>query len=116
MVLGGPGVGKGTQCSRLAKEFGLHHISVGDLLRIEAERPESPYRDFIIESFKKAILIPAQLTTRLLQQAIFQARSQGKHQFLLDGFPRSIAQAADFEDKVRCTRFRRAHTDVIPDL
>ncbi|KAF2633000.1 cytidylate kinase [Macroventuria anomochaeta] len=100
IVPGGPGVGKGTQCSLLAEEFGLHHISVGDLLRVEAARPESPYRDFIPESIRKSILLPAQLTTQLLQQAIVQARSQEKHNFLLDGFPRSIAQVVDFEDKI----------------
>ncbi|KZM26469.1 ATP binding [Ascochyta rabiei] len=99
-VSGGPGVGKGTQCSFLAKEFGLHHISVGDLLRVEAARPESPYRDFIPESIQKSILLPAQLTSQLLQEAMGQARSQGKHAFLLDGFPRSIAQVVDFEDKI----------------
>lgn len=97
---GGPGVGKGTQCSLLAKEMGLHHISVGDLLRSEAARTKSPFRDFIPESIRKSILLPPQLTTQILQDAIAQGQLQGKHIFLLDGFPRSVAQLTDFEDKV----------------
>ncbi|KAF1357332.1 cytidylate kinase [Lizonia empirigonia] len=100
LISGGPGVGKGTQCSLLAAEFGLHHISVGDLLREEAARPDSPYRDFIPESIRRSVLLPAQLTTQLLRQAMGQAQARGKHQFLLDGFPRSVAQAVDFEAKI----------------
>ncbi|KAF1363472.1 cytidylate kinase [Lizonia empirigonia] len=103
-ISGGPGVGKGTQCSLLANEFGLHHISVGDLLREEAARPDSPYRKFIPESIRRSILLPAQLTTQLLRQALVQAQARGKHRFLLDGFPRSIAQAVDFEDKI-CSNY-----------
>jgi len=101
IVLGGPGVGKGTQSTLLAKEFGFHHISVGDLLREEAARPASPYRDFIPESIKRSILLPAQLTTQLLSQAIGRVQGQGRNMFLLDGFPRNVAQAVDFESKVR---------------
>ncbi|KAF2113719.1 cytidylate kinase [Lophiotrema nucula] len=86
-VSGGPGVGKGTQCTRLAEEFGFSHISVGDLLREEAKRPESPYREFIPESIRKSVLLPAQLTTQLLALE-------------MDGFLRSIAQAKDFGHKL----------------
>ncbi|KAF2105490.1 hypothetical protein BDV96DRAFT_592426, partial [Lophiotrema nucula] len=66
LVSGGPDVGKGTNCIRLADEFNLHHISVGDLLRAEAKWPMSPYQHFIPESIKKSLLLLAQLTTRLL--------------------------------------------------
>lgn len=37
-VLGGPASGKGTQCSKLVEEFGYRHISVGDLMRAEADK------------------------------------------------------------------------------
>jgi adenylate kinase family enzyme len=73
---------------------------VGDLLREEAKRPASPYRNFIPESIHKSVLLPAQLTTQLLSQEISRARAQGKRGFLLDGFPRSFDQAVDFELKV----------------
>lgn len=56
-VIGGPGVGKGTQCSRLAVDLGLEHISVGDLLRKESQRPSSVYADFINKSIKESVII-----------------------------------------------------------
>jgi hypothetical protein len=110
IVLGGPGVGKGTQSMLLAKEFGFRHISVGDLLRDEAARPTSPYKDFIPESIERSILLPAQLTTQLLSQAIGDMRGQERSMFLLDGFPRSVGQAVDFESKVSSFNdFRDTH-------
>ncbi|OAL07202.1 cytidylate kinase [Phaeosphaeriaceae sp. SRC1lsM3a] len=103
-VSGGPGVGKGTQCSRLAGEYDFHHISVGDLLRQEARDPSSPYSAFIAESIQKSILIPASFTTQLLSEEMSRAQAQGKRRFLLDGFPRSVEQALDFEAKI-CNKF-----------
>lgn len=93
-------MGKGTQCGLLANEFGFHHISVGDLLRGEMENPSSPYRDFISESMRKSVVVPAQLTTQLLEKEIGKAQEQGKRSFLLDGFPRSLDQVFHFELKV----------------
>lgn len=98
-LLGGPGVGKGTQCDRIAKEFDFHHICVGDLLREEAKSPTSPYRDFIPESISKSVLLPAQLTTMLLKREMGRVQADGARRFLLDGFPRNVAQAVNFESK-----------------
>ena len=98
-LLGGPGVGKGTQCGRIAKELDFIHICVGDLLREEAKSPTSPYRDFIPESISKSVLLPAQLTTMLLKREIERAQANGAKRFLLDEFPRNVAQAADSELK-----------------
>lgn len=101
---GGPGVGKGTQCVLITQEFDdFHHISVGDLLRKEESDPTSPYCDFIQESIKKSVLLPAQLTTQLLKREIGEAQAKGKCRFLLDGFPRNVEQATDFELKVFIT-------------
>ena len=58
IFIGGPGVGKGTQCAQIAKEFGFFYISVGDLLRNEAKSQTSLYKDFIPESIKKSVLLP----------------------------------------------------------
>jgi len=99
-VSGGPGVGKGTQCARAAKEFDLCHISVGDLLRAEAECPTSPYGDFISESIEKSVLIPPQLTTHLLHEQMEKAQATGQRKFVLDGFPRNLPQITDFEAKI----------------
>ncbi|KIV98444.1 uncharacterized protein PV09_09742 [Verruconis gallopava] len=99
-VSGAPGIGKGTQCKMLAKDLGFCHLSAGDLLRNEANDPESPYADFINESMRKSVLIPPQLTTQLLKREITRALDEGKERFLLDGFPRSLDQLHDFELKI----------------
>jgi adenylate kinase family enzyme len=77
---------------------------VGDLLREEAKSSTSPYRDFIPESIEKSVLLPAQLTTLLLKREMDRAQAEGARKFLLDGFPRSVVQAADFELKVSVCR------------
>lgn len=92
-VLGGPAVGKGTQCKQLARKHGFHHISVGELL----DEP-SPFADFIIESKREYVIIPAQLTVSLLQDEMSRGLSDGKRVFVIDGFPRSIDQASYFDE------------------
>lgn len=99
-VIGGPGVGKGTQCSRLAADLGFEHISVGDLLREESQRPSSVYADFINKSIKESVIIPAQLTCDLVKLKMNAAKDKGIQHFLIDGFPRSVDQAVKFEEKV----------------
>lgn len=100
-VIGGPGVGKGTQCSRLAADLALEHISVGDVLREEAKRPSSVYADFINKSIKESVVIPAQLTCDLVKLKMSAAtKERGIQHFLIDGFPRSVDQAVRFEEKV----------------
>lgn len=100
-VVGGPGVGKGTQCQLAAEQFGLEHISVGDLLRTEAQSPESPFRDFINSSFRHSVVVPATLTMLLLDEKLERAKAQNKTGILLDGFPRSEEQLQSFREQVR---------------
>jgi adenylate kinase family enzyme len=73
---------------------------VGDLLREEAKRPSSVYADFINKSIRESVIIPAQLTCDLVKLKMNGAREGGIHQFLVDGFPRSLEQAVKFEEKV----------------
>jgi hypothetical protein len=101
-TIGGPGVGKGTQCALLAQDLGFQHISVGQLLREEAERPGSEFKDFIGESFKHNITTPPWLTTVLLGKEMDKAVAEGKNRLLIDGYPRSVEQAEMFEEKVSC--------------
>ncbi|OJD28532.1 hypothetical protein ACJ73_00059 [Blastomyces percursus] len=98
-VLGGPGVGKGTQCSKLAQDLGFEHISVGDLLREEGA--STKFSDFISESMKESIIIPAQLTVHLLESKIRLLWKEGKQRFLIDGFPRSMEQILEFEEQIQ---------------
>jgi UMP-CMP kinase len=102
-VLGGPGAGKGTQCSRLVGEHGFIHLSAGDLLRAEQERSGSQFGDLIREYIKDGKIVPMEVTIKLLENAMteaLQAASSNKGKFLIDGFPRKLDQAHKFEEAV----------------
>lgn len=102
-VLGGPGAGKGTQCARLVSEHGFTHLSAGDLLRAEQERPGSQFGDLIRDYIKDGLIVPMEVTVQLLENAMTDALSKSgskKGRFLIDGFPRKMDQAHKFEDTV----------------
>jgi adenylate kinase len=89
IMLGPPGAGKGTQASRLTEDFGLPYLGTGDLLRehvkgnTELGRQAKEYMD-------KGKLVPDDLVIEMILDKIDEEGDDG---FLLDGFPRSIAQA-----------------------
>lgn len=97
-VLGGPGAGKGTQCSLIAKQYGYRHLSAGDLLREERNRPGSQYGDLINEFIKEGQIVPMHITIGLLKNAM---TADGGVRFLIDGFPRDVPQGVEFERLVR---------------
>jgi len=88
-VLGGPGAGKGTQCSRITSAFGFQHLSAGDLLREERKRPGSEYGELIENHIKEGKLVPVEITVKLIKKAMEEQGWEGGR-FLVDGFPRSI--------------------------
>ncbi|KAI9778096.1 MAG: hypothetical protein M1839_008400 [Geoglossum umbratile] len=98
---GGPGVGKGTQCTRLAQDLGLVHISVGDLLRIEKEEGQPEVRELIETHMQGGTIVPTGITMAILKAAIIRHVEGDKRRFLVDGFPRHMEQALAFE-KVIC--------------
>jgi adenylate kinase len=95
-VLGGPGSGKGTQCSRIANEYGFVHLSAGDLLRA-AIQSGSKDGALIAGMIREGKIVPQEITIRLLRAAM-DARPGCR--FLVDGFPRAMGQAAAFEEMV----------------
>jgi UMP-CMP kinase len=84
-VLGGPGSGKGTQCELISEAFDFCHLSAGELLRAERQRG-SPFGAEIERHIKQGSIVPAEITTALLLNAM---RSSGRRNFLIDGFPRN---------------------------
>jgi adenylate kinase family enzyme len=92
-VLGPPGSGKGTQAISIAKLFGFGYAAAGDLLREESKRPNSPTGKQILEIMLAGKLVPPALLVDTLRNAI---RTSPAHNFLLDGFPRSLAQDDSF--------------------
>lgn len=100
-VLGGPGAGKGTQCARLVSTYGFKHLSAGDLLRAEQERPGSQFGELIRSCIKNGEIVPMEVTVQLLENAMTEAvKSEGTSRFLIDGFPRKMDQALKFEEVV----------------
>lgn len=85
-VLGAPGAGKGTQCSLISKEYGFVHLSAGDLLREERQRPGSEYGEMIEEKIRNGQIVPVEVTCSLIHKAM---KISGKSRFLIDGFPRN---------------------------
>ena len=100
-VLGGPGAGKGTQCARLVRDYHFTHLSAGDLLRAEQDRPGSQYGALIRDCIKNGAIVPMEVTVALLENAMRDTIStSGNKKFLIDGFPRKMDQAFKFEEVV----------------
>ncbi|KAL3423914.1 uridylate kinase [Phlyctema vagabunda] len=107
-VLGGPGAGKGTQCANLVRDYGFTHLSAGDLLRAEQDRPDSEFGQLIKDCIKEGSIVPMEVTVQLLENAMQAAVDQsrdGRGKFLIDGFPRKMDQAVKFEETVCPSKF-----------
>ena len=87
VFLGPPGAGKGTQAKMLSQELGLLHISTGDILRSAVEK-KTPLGVKAKEYMERGELVPDDLIIALIEEVLPQ---QGG--FVLDGFPRTVAQA-----------------------
>ena len=90
ILLGAPGAGKGTQAVRIAAEKGIPHISTGDIFRknIKEGTPLGLKAKSYID---RGQLVPDEVVVGIVEQRINEPDC--KNGFLLDGFPRTIAQA-----------------------
>ena len=102
LFLGPPGAGKGTQAQQLAQRQSLQHLSTGDLLRAEVAA-QSPLGEQAAAVMARGELVSDALVlaivrSRLEQQAASLSRGEaGPSGWLLDGFPRNLAQAEALE-------------------
>lgn len=90
VLLGPPGSGKGTQATRIEKEFGIPHISTGDIFRYNISR-NTPIGLEAKKYIEKGLLVPDDLTLRIVESRFLE--EDCRNGFLLDGFPRTLAQA-----------------------
>jgi adenylate kinase len=90
LLLGAPGVGKGTQAKRLVEEFGIPQISTGDLLR--EHRKNHTELGMMAESLMaQGLLVPDDLVNQMVATRL--AEPDTKRGYILDGFPRTLNQA-----------------------
>ena len=94
VMLGAPGAGKGTQAQRIAEKYGIPHISTGDIFRsnIKAGTELGKKAKSFID---QGLLVPDEVTIGMLLDRIHEADC--KNGYILDGVPRTIAQAAALE-------------------
>ena len=98
ILLGPPGAGKGTQAKTLAKELHLPHISTGDILRKNVSESTELGRE-AGDFMNKGALVPDELVTRMLTERINQPDAE--RGFILDGYPRTLAQAKAFDETLK---------------
>ncbi len=95
VLLGGPGSGKGTQAELLASKLGLPHISTGDLFR-ENLRRETELGKMARAFMDRGELVPDDLTDHMVEDRL--GRPDIREGFILDGYPRTLAQAVALEE------------------
>ncbi|MEJ5186335.1 MAG: adenylate kinase [Candidatus Geothermincolales bacterium] len=94
VFLGPPGAGKGTQAERISEKYGIAHISTGDIFRenikkgTELGRKAKEYMD-------RGELVPDEVVIAIVREAL--SGEECARGFLLDGFPRTVAQADALE-------------------
>ncbi len=94
VLFGPPGSGKGTQAERIAALMGIPHVSTGEILRAEVASDSELGRE-AAPIMQSGALIPDDLMIRIIEQRITQPDADKG--VVLDGFPRTVAQAAALE-------------------
>ena len=93
--MGLPGAGKGTQAEKIVEKYGIPHISTGDMFR--AAMKEETELGLKAKSFiDKGELVPDEVTIGIVQERL--SKEDAHKGFLLDGFPRTVAQADALEN------------------
>lgn len=92
LLIGPPGAGKGTIAEMLQKDFGVMHLSSGDILR-DAIKENNPLGNEAKAYMEKGTLVPDEIIIKLMKEKL------NEESFVLDGFPRNLAQVKKLEDE-----------------
>ena len=98
ILLGPPGAGKGTQATNIVKEYGITHISTGDIFRHNIKN-QTELGKKVKEFLDNGKLVPDELTIDLVWDRL--SKEDCKNGFLLDGFPRTINQAKALQEGLK---------------
>jgi adenylate kinase len=95
LVLGPQGAGKGTQAKRISEEFGIPHVSTGDMFRAAIAAGTELGRT-VEPLLASGILVPDEVTIALIRDRL--SESDAREGFVLDGFPRNVVQAEALDE------------------
>ena len=98
LLLGPQGSGKGTQAKRIAAEYGIPHVATGDMFR-DAIAAGTELGERVRPIYESGALVPDELTVALIRERL--AQPDARDGFVLDGFPRNLAQAAALDEMLR---------------
>jgi adenylate kinase len=98
LVLGPQGAGKGTQAKRISSNYGIPHVSTGDMFRA-AVADRTPLGQQVEPLLREGILVPDELTVSLIRERL--SADDAADGFVLDGFPRNLAQARALDEMLR---------------
>src|SRR5216684_8508887 len=98
ILVGPPGSGKGTQANLLSNRLKLVHIGTGDILR-EAIRQKTPLGRLAEPYLVQGKLVPDELVNEVISD-LFRREDRPEH-FVIDGYPRTVAQAVSFDQTLR---------------
>ena len=95
IIMGGPGAGKGTQADNIVREYGIPHISTGDIFR-ENIKGETALGKEVKGFLDLGQLVPDELTVKIVDDRL--ARPDCNKGFILDGFQRTTVQAKSLDE------------------
>ncbi|WP_164683883.1 adenylate kinase [Streptococcus hyointestinalis] len=99
LIMGLPGAGKGTQAAKIVEEFGVAHISTGDMFR--AAMANKTEMGVLAKSYiDKGELVPDEVTNGIVKERLAESDIAEKG-FLLDGYPRTIEQAYALDETLK---------------
>ncbi len=94
IIFGPPGAGKGTQASRIANEYEIPHLSTGEIFRT-AIKNETKLGKKVKSILDAGELVPDETVVDLVEEELKKKKYEGG--YILDGFPRTLAQAKAFD-------------------
>jgi adenylate kinase len=110
VLLGAPGAGKGTQAERIAATFGLPHISTGEILRA-AVAAGTELGAQAQQHMQAGTLVPDEVVVGIIRERLVE--QDAARGFLLDGFPRTLQQAAALDDMLAASERALSHVIVL---